>query len=37
MVPADSLVGMQQRAGALLVLTSAVAYGVMPVFGKLSF
>ncbi len=28
---------MQQRTGALLVLASAVAFGVMPVFGKLSF
>ena len=27
----------QQRTGALLVLASAVAFGVMPVFGKLSF
>src|SRR3954467_9511901 len=28
---------MQQRTGALLVLASAVAFGVMPIFGKLSF
>src|SRR3954463_8896846 len=28
---------MQQRTGALLVLASAVAFGVMPVFGKLAF
>jgi drug/metabolite transporter (DMT)-like permease len=28
---------MQQRNGALLVLASAVAFGVMPVFGKLAF
>jgi drug/metabolite transporter (DMT)-like permease len=27
----------QQRTGALLVLASAVAFGVMPVFGKLAF
>lgn len=28
---------MQQRTGALLVLASAVAFGVMPIFGKLAF
>src|SRR3954463_5109037 len=28
---------MQQRNGALLVLASAVAFGVMPIFGKLAF
>jgi drug/metabolite transporter (DMT)-like permease len=28
---------MQQRTGAALVLASAVAFGVMPVFGKLAF
>src|SRR3954451_17984273 len=28
---------MQQRTGALLVLASAVAFGVMTIFGKLSF
>jgi drug/metabolite transporter (DMT)-like permease len=28
---------MNQRTGALLVLASAVAFGVMPVFGKLAF
>jgi drug/metabolite transporter (DMT)-like permease len=28
---------MQQRTGALLVLASAAAFGVMPIFGKLSF
>lgn len=28
---------MRQRTGALLVLASAVAFGVMPVFGKLAF
>src|SRR4051812_35289364 len=28
---------MQQRTGAFFVLASAVAYGVMPVFGKLAF
>jgi drug/metabolite transporter (DMT)-like permease len=28
---------MQHRTGALLVLASAVAFGVMPVFGKLAF
>jgi drug/metabolite transporter (DMT)-like permease len=28
---------MQQRSGALLVLCSAVAFGVMPIFGKLAF
>ena len=28
---------MPQRTGALLVLASAVAYGVMPIFGKLAF
>src|SRR3954451_23945486 len=28
---------MQQRTGALLVLGSAVAFGVMPIFGKLAF
>src|SRR4051794_41311125 len=28
---------MQQRTGALLILASAVAFGVMPIFGKLSF
>src|SRR3954467_9941644 len=27
---------MQQRTGALLVLASAVAFGVMPIFGKLA-
>lgn len=28
---------MQQRNGALLVLASAVAFGLMPIFGKLAF
>ena len=28
---------MQQRTGALLVLASAVAFGLMPIFGKLAF
>jgi drug/metabolite transporter (DMT)-like permease len=28
---------MQHRTGALLVLASAVAFGVMPIFGKLAF
>src|SRR4051812_38146064 len=28
---------MQQRTGTLLVLASAAAFGVMPVFGKLAF
>jgi drug/metabolite transporter (DMT)-like permease len=28
---------MNQRSGALLVLASAVAFGVMPIFGKLAF
>jgi drug/metabolite transporter (DMT)-like permease len=28
---------MQQRTGAFLVLASAVAFGVMPIFGKLAF
>ena len=28
---------MRQRTGALLVLASAVAFGVMPIFGKLAF
>src|SRR3954471_8387960 len=28
---------MQQRTGALLVLASAAAFGVMPIFGKLAF
>ena len=37
MIRAGSLCRMQQRTGALLVLASAVAFGVMPVFGKLSF
>jgi drug/metabolite transporter (DMT)-like permease len=28
---------MQQRTGAMLVLASAVAFGLMPIFGKLAF
>ena len=37
MIVGGFLVPMQQRTGALLVLASAVAFGVMPIFGKLSF
>jgi drug/metabolite transporter (DMT)-like permease len=33
----DLLPGMQQRTGAALVLASAAAFGVLPVFGKLAF
>jgi drug/metabolite transporter (DMT)-like permease len=31
------MLAMQQRTGALLVLASACAFGVMPIFGKLCF
>src|SRR3954470_16121414 len=37
MIGADFLPVMQQRTGALLVLASAAAFGVMPIFGKLAF
>src|SRR6187397_3054006 len=37
MVAGGSVPRMQQRTGALLVLASAVAFGVMPIFGKLAF
>jgi drug/metabolite transporter (DMT)-like permease len=37
MIFAAEMLAMQQRTGALLVLASAVAFGVMPIFGKLSF
>jgi drug/metabolite transporter (DMT)-like permease len=37
MIGAGFLPVMQQRTGAALVLASAVAFGVMPVFGKLAF
>ena len=37
MICAGFLPLMKQRTGALLVLASAVAFGVMPVFGKLAF
>ena len=37
MIGAAEMPAMQQRTGALLVLASAVAFGVMPVFGKLAF
>ena len=37
MIGAAEMAPMQQRTGALLVLASAVAFGVMPVFGKLAF
>jgi drug/metabolite transporter (DMT)-like permease len=37
MIGAGELLVMQQRTGALLVLASAIAFGVMPIFGKLCF
>jgi drug/metabolite transporter (DMT)-like permease len=37
MIGAAEMLRMQQRTGALLVLASAVAFGVMPIFGKLAF
>ena len=37
MIGAAEMLAMQQRTGALLVLASAVAFGVMPIFGKLCF
>jgi drug/metabolite transporter (DMT)-like permease len=37
MIGAAEMLVMQQRTGALLVLASAVAFGVMPIFGKLAF
>ena len=37
MIKRAGMTRMNQRTGALLVLASAVAFGVMPVFGKLSF
>jgi drug/metabolite transporter (DMT)-like permease len=37
MVSAAFLPAMQQRTGALLVLASAAAFGVMPIFGKYAF
>ena len=37
MIGAAEMLDMQQRTGALLVLASAVAFGVMPIFGKLAF
>jgi drug/metabolite transporter (DMT)-like permease len=37
MIGAAEMLLMQQRTGALLVLASAVAFGVMPIFGKLAF
>src|SRR4051794_32376796 len=37
MIFRDGMPFMQQRTGALLVLASAAAFGVMPVFGKLAF
>jgi drug/metabolite transporter (DMT)-like permease len=37
MIGAAEMLVMQHRTGALLVLASAVAFGVMPIFGKLAF
>ena len=37
MISAAEMHLMQQRNGALLVLASAIAFGVMPIFGKLAF